>query len=75
MAYLLTALIPLAAITTVVILAKRIATHSFRCKHCSNEFRIPWAKVLVTQHLEDEYLLECPFCKIKDWCTQQKQRT
>ena len=49
MAYLLAVLIPLAVIAVIVIFAKGIAAHSFKCKHCSKEFRILWAKVLKKQ--------------------------
>ena len=71
MAYLLTALIPLAAMAVIIIFAKGIAAHSFKCKHCSNEFNIKWSKVLVTEHSGNEYMLVCPHCKTKDWCTEQ----
>ena len=64
-------LIPIVAATIVVILAKRIASHTFKCKHCSKEFRIKWSKVIVTEHSDDEYMLVCPYYKPKDWCTER----
>ena len=27
-------------------------------------------KVIVTEHVESEYMLKCPNCKTKDWCAQ-----
>ena len=72
---LLTALILLAAATAVILTAKHIASHIFRCKHCSGEFRINWTKVLVTEHSGSEYRLVCPFCKIKDWCSEQTKHS
>ena len=71
MEYLLIFLIPTVAAAIIVILAKRIAAHSFKCKHCSKMFRIKWTKVIVTEHSENEYKLLCPHCKTKDWCTEQ----
>ena len=71
MEYLFAVLIPIVAVAIVVILAKRIASHSFKCKHCSKEFNIKWSKVVITEHSGNEYLLVCPYCKTKDWCTEQ----
>ena len=64
-------LIPIIAAAVVVILAKRIATHTFKCKHCSKEFSIKWSKVMITEHSENEYMLVCPYCKTKGWCSEQ----
>ena len=71
MAYLFTALIPLIALVIIVILAKRIAAHSFRCSHCGGIFRIRWQRVLITEHDGDTYLLTCPQCNTKTPCTKQ----
>ena len=66
-----TALLPIAALLIIVIFAKQIASHAFRCKHCSKEFHIKWSRVLITKHVGAEYLLMCPHCKIKGWCLEQ----
>ena len=71
MEYLFTLFIPLAAAVVVVITAKRIASHPFRCKHCGKDFTVKWQKILVTKHSEGEYMLLCPHCASKDWCTEQ----
>ena len=71
MEYLFTLLIPIVSVTIVVILAKHIASHTFKCKHCAQEFHIKWSKVIVTKHSDNEYMLTCPHCKTKDWCTEQ----
>lgn len=71
MEYFFMALVPLVSVAIVVILAKRIASHSFQCKHCSREFKIKWPKVVVTEHFGREYMLVCPYCKTKGWCTEQ----
>ena len=71
MEYFFIALIPIVAAAIVVLLAKRIASHTFQCKHCSRAFQIKWSKVIVTEHFGKEYLLVCPYCNTKDWCTEQ----
>ena len=73
MEYFFSALIPIAAAAMVVLLAKRIASHSFQCKHCSKAFRIKWPRVMITRHSGNDYLLVCPYCKTKDWCTEQPE--
>ena len=74
MEYIISALIPVIAVAIVVVLAKRIASHTFWCKHCFKEFKIRWSKVIVTEHSGNEYMLVCPYCKIKDWCTEKTQK-
>ena len=73
MKYFFLALIPIVAIAIIVILAKRISSHTFKCKHCSKEFGIKWFNVIVTMHSDNEYMLTCPHCKTKDWCTEQSK--
>ena len=50
MDYLLIALILIMAIVVVVLIAKSISLHKFKCKHCSNEFNIKWPKIIITEH-------------------------
>ena len=69
---ILTVLICIIAVAIVVLTAKNIASHKFKCKHCSIEFRIKWTKVIITEHSGNKYMLTCPFCKIKDWCTEEE---
>ena len=71
MEYLFAVLIPVVAVVIVVVVAKRIASHTFKCTHFSKEFKIKWSKVLVTEHSGNEYMLLCPYCNTKDWCTEQ----
>lgn len=68
--YWFTILLPILAVALVVVISGRIASHQFKCKHCSEEFRIKWHKVLVTEHSGHDYRLVCPHCHQKDWCTQ-----
>lgn len=71
MDFLLIALIFIVATAVVVLIAKSTALHKFKCRHCSEEFNITWPKVIITEHSGGEYKLACPFCKTKDWCTEQ----
>ena len=75
MEYLYAVLIIMAAAAIVVLLSKRIASHAFKCKHCSGEFYIKWPKVIVTMHVGKEYKMVCPDCKTKGWCTQQPKNS
>ena len=63
--------VPLASVLVILILSKRIASHTFKCKHCSGEFKIKWTRVLITAHSDNEYMLECPYCKVRDWCIEK----
>ena len=74
MGYFFTVLIPIVAVIMVVILSKHIASHTFKCKHCSKVFNIKWSKIIITEHSDDEYMLECPYCNTKDWCTEQRKK-
>ncbi len=74
MEYVISVLIPIIAIAIVVILSKRIASHTFKCKHCSEEFNIKWSRVVITEHSGNEYMLVCPHCKTKDWCEEQQNK-
>lgn len=71
MEHFFTILIPITMVAIVVILAKRTASRNFKCKHCSKDFHIKWAKLLVTEHSGDDYKLLCPHCNTKGWCTAQ----
>ena len=71
MEYLFALLIPALAVAVVIILACRIASHDFRCKHCKSTFRIKWTRVLRTVHSGDEYMLICPHCGVRDFCTEE----
>ncbi len=75
MDYLLIALIFIAAAVVVILIAKSISSHTFKCRHCSKDFYVKWPKIIITEHSGSEYRLECPFCKTKDWCTEQTKNT
>lgn len=74
MEYLFAVLVPVVAVSIVVILAKRTAAHTFKCKRCSGEFRIKWFRVIVTEHDQNDYKLVCPHCKTKGWCSAQPNK-
>ena len=65
------ALIFIVAAIVIVLTARKIASHTFKCRHCSKAFHIQWTKVIFAEHSGREYRLVCPFCKTKDWCSEQ----
>ena len=71
MEYLFTILVLAVAVAVIVAVSKRIASHTFKCKHCSGEFNVRWSKIIVTEHYNNEYMLVCPYCNTKDWCAAQ----
>ena len=71
MEYVFTLLMPLIAVVFIYIICKRIASHTFVCKHCSKAFNIKWYQALVSEHSGDKYKLVCPCCKTKGWCTER----
>lgn len=73
MEYLISALIPIIAVAVVVVVARRIASHSFKCKQCSKEFHIKWYNVFTATHYNDDYMLTCPHCNVKGWCEMQSK--
>lgn len=75
MSFLFIAFVFMLVSTVVVLAAKKTASHKFKCRHCSEEFYINWPVVIITEHSDSEYRLVCPFCKTKDWCTQQPKNT
>lgn len=38
------------------------------CQHCQHRFKPGW-HVLYSLHANDDYLLTCPHCKQRDWCS------
>ena len=70
MEYLFVIPVAVVAAVIVVIFAKYIALHTFKCKHCSKEFKLKWWTVVVSEHSGNEYMQVCPYCKTKDWCTE-----
>lgn len=73
MDFILIALIFVAAAAVVVLIAKNIASHKFKCRHCSKDFYVKWPKIIVTEHSDSAYRLVCPFCNVEDWCAEQSQ--
>ncbi len=38
------------------------------CSHCQHRFKPGW-RVLYSPHVNDEYVLTCPHCGKRDWCS------
>ena len=71
MEYLFAVLVPAIAVAVVIIVARSVAAHDFKCRHCGNIFKIKWTRVLITEHADKEYRLTCPHCAKRDFCTEQ----
>ena len=71
MEYIFAALVPVIAAAVIILIAMYVAAHSFRCRHCGRTFRIKWTRVLITEHSDNEYMLTCPHCGERDFCTEQ----
>ena len=74
MEYWIALLIPILAAAVIVLLAMRVASHSFQCKHCAGQFHIRWGRVLITVHSGSGYKLVCPHCGTKGWCVAQPKK-
>jgi len=70
MELLIIVLIFAAAAAAVILIARKIASHRFKCRHCSGEFRVNWPRIIITEHSASEYKLVCPLCGAKDWCRE-----
>lgn len=53
--------------------AYRLSRCVFTCKGCGGAFRIAWRRALWVQHFHEEYILRCPHCGKKGWCTASRQ--
>ncbi|MGX8850916.1 hypothetical protein [Amedibacillus sp. YH-ame10] len=51
-----------------ILKGKRLCKHTFLCRHCHKEFHPRWTKIIFEIHAFDEFQLECPYCKTKDFC-------
>lgn len=47
---------------------KILSKHYFLCKHCGRKFKLKWTKLIFEVHAFNEFKVECPYCKIKDFC-------
>lgn len=44
----------------------------FWCKSCGELFALPWTKLILRQHVNEEWRLTCPRCGHKGWCTARR---
>lgn len=62
-----------AAAAVIAAVAYRLSRCRFTCKSCGGVFRISWRRALWVQHFNEEYILCCPHCSKKGWCTASRQ--
>ena len=46
---------------------------SFWCPSCGRLFRLPWTKLLFRRRENEDWLLRCPYCGAKGWCTAKRK--
>lgn len=61
-----------AAAAVIGAVAYRLSRCRFTCKGCGGVFRIPWRRALWVQHFKEDYILRCPHCGKKGWCTAKR---
>ena len=43
------------------------------CRFCGKQLRLPWNRLLLRQHVGNEWWLFCPTCGRKTWFTARKR--
>lgn len=56
------------AVFTCLFIAKKQSKHYFKCKHCGKMFQPKWTQMLFEIHSLNEHNIECPYCKVMDFC-------
>ncbi len=59
------------AVGVIILFARKLSQCVFTCKGCGTEFNICWCRALWVQHFNNDYILLCPGCGKKGWCTAQ----
>lgn len=54
-----------------IVQARKQSKHSFICGSCGKVFRPKWTQLYLTFHLNEEYIIKCPFCGIYDFCSDK----
>lgn len=62
-----------AAAAVIAAVAYRLSRCRFTCKSCGGVFRISWRRALWVQHFNEDYVLRCPHCGKKGWCTARRR--
>lgn len=44
----------------------------FWCRECGQLFQMPWYRLLFCRHVHEDWLLRCPHCGHRGWCTARK---
>lgn len=62
-------LVILLAIAAMLLVSYRLSRCTFTCHNCGQSFFIRWRRALWVQHYNRDYILRCPHCGKKGWCT------
>ena len=63
----------LLAAVLIVWQARALARRELGCKFCGKQLRLPWNRLLLRQHVGNEWWLFCPICGRKTWFTARKR--
>lgn len=74
MPYWLGAVLSVLLLLTALVIwqARILSRRRFWCRACGRLFRLPWTKLLFRQHIQEDWLLRCPYCGEKGWCTAKR---
>jgi len=62
------------AVGLITIFACSLSRCVFTCKSCGGEFMIAFRRALWVQHFNSDYILNCPICGKKGWCTARRTK-
>lgn len=63
----------LLAAVLIVWQARALSRRELVCKFCGKRLRLPWNRLLLRQHVGNEWWLFCPICGRKTWFTARKR--
>ena len=63
----------LLAAVLIVWQARALSRRELVCKFCGKQLRLPWNRLLLRQHVGNEWWLFCPTCGRKTWFTARKR--
>ena len=63
----------LLAAVLIVWQARALSRRELVCRFCGKQLRLPWNRLLLRQHVGNEWWLFCPTCGRKTWFTARKR--
>ena len=63
----------LLAAVLIVWQARALSRRELVCRFCGKQLHLPWNRLLLRQHVGNEWWLFCPTCGRKTWFTARKR--